>query len=46
MWRVAQAQSVAVKDGVADLLWKNSVLLNTGGKVGGTMARIGACTPC
>ena len=32
---VAQAQSHIVKDGVADLLWENAVLLNAGGEVGG-----------
>ena len=32
---VAQAQSHIMKDGVADLLWENAVLLNAGGEVGG-----------
>ena len=32
---VAQALSQIVKDGVADFLWKNAVLFNAGGEVGG-----------
>ena len=32
---VAQAQSHIMKDGVADLLWENAMLLNAGGEVGG-----------
>ena len=32
---VAQAQSHIMKNGVADLLWKNAILLNAGGEVGG-----------
>ena len=32
---IVQAQSHVMKDGVADLLWENAVLLNAGGEVGG-----------
>ena len=32
---VAQIQSHIMKDGVADLLWENAILLNAGGEVGG-----------
>ena len=32
---VAQAQNHIMKDGVADLLWKNAILFNAGGEVGG-----------
>ena len=31
---VAQAKSHIMKNGVADLLWKNAIFLNAGGKVG------------
>ena len=45
---VAQAQSHIVKDGVADLLWENAILLNAGDErlVGrNSMTRMGARTP-
>ena len=32
---VAQTKSHIMKDGVADLLWENAILLNAGGEVGG-----------
>ena len=31
---VAQAQSHIMKDGVADLLWENTILVNAEGEVG------------
>ena len=31
---VAQAHSHIMKDGVADVLWENAILLNVGGEVG------------
>ena len=32
---VAQTQCHIIKDGVADLLWEITVLLNAGGEIGG-----------
>ena len=32
---VAQTKSHIVKDGVTDLFWKNAILLNVEGEVGG-----------
>ena len=30
-----QAQSHIIKDGVTDILWENTILINAGGEVGG-----------
>ena len=32
---VVQTKSHIMKDGVADLLWENAILLDAGGEVGG-----------
>ena len=33
--KVAQTKRHIIKDGVADLLWENAILINTGGEVDG-----------
>ena len=46
---IVRTQCHIMKDGVADLLWENSLLLDAGGEVGGEKLhdyRMGAHTPC